>query len=205
MRDAFTQVAGMVLMLATGSVGTIALTGEYGTGLIRTTFAAVPARRPLVAAKVIVVTVVMIGYGALVAAASFWATQGILSGRQIGLPIGYPGALQAVAASAVLAPVCALIGMGIGAIVRHSASTMVITTAVLLLLPLCFTTKYRWTADIKHALPASAWERLIDIAYGRYGMVVYRPTTTTEAWIALASWSVAAAVVAVIVVHHRDV
>jgi hypothetical protein len=74
-----------------------------------------------------------------------------------------------------------------------------------LLLPLCFTTKYRWTADIEHALPASAWERLIDIGYGRFGFVVDRPTTTTEAWIALASWSIAAAVVAVTLVRHRDV
>jgi ABC-2 type transport system permease protein len=205
MRDAFTQVAGMVLMLATGSVGAITLTGEYGTGLIRTTFAAVPARRPLVAAKVLVVTAVMLGYGVLVAGSSFWATQAVLSGRHMGMSIGYPGVFQAVTASALLAPVCALIGMGIGAIVRHSASTMVITTAVLLLLPLCFTTKYRWTADIKHALPASAWERLIDVGYGRFGMVVHRPTTPTEAWIALAAWAVAATVVAVLVVHHRDV
>lgn len=205
MRDGFTQIAGMVLMLAAGSVGAITITGEYGTGLIRTTLAAVPARRSLVAAKLIDVTVVMLGYGAVVAGASFWATQAILSGRHAGLSIGYPGAFQAVAASAVLAPVCALIGMGIGAIVRHSASTMVITTAVLLLLPLCFTDHYRWTADIKHALPASAWERLIDVGYGRFGFAVHRPTTTTEAWIALALWSLATMVVAVTVVHRRDV
>jgi ABC-2 type transport system permease protein len=76
---------------------------------------------------------------------------------------------------------------------------------VLLLLPLCFTTKYRWTADIKHVLPASAWGRLVDVGYGRFGFVVDRPTTTTEAWIALASWAVAAAIVAVTVVHRRDV
>ena len=205
MRDAFPQGAGMVLMLAAGSVGAITLTGEYGTGLIRTTFAAVPARRSLVTAKLIDVTVVMLGYGTVVAGVSFWATQTILSGRHASLSIGYPGAFQAVAASAVLAPVCALIGMGIGAIVRHSAATMVITTVVILLLPIFFTDHYRWTADIKHALPASAWGRLVDVGYGRFGFAVHRPTTTTEAWIALALWSLGAAVVAVTVVHRRDV
>jgi hypothetical protein len=95
--------------------------------------------------------------------------------------------------------------MGIGAIVRHSAAAMVITTAVLLLLPIFFTDHYRWTADIKHALPGSAWQRLVDIGYGRFGFVVHRPTTTTEAWIALALWSLGAAVVAVTAVHRRDV
>ncbi|MCO5973691.1 hypothetical protein [Actinoallomurus soli] len=205
MRDAFTQVAGLVLMLAAGSVGAITITGEYGTGLVRTTFAAVPARRSVVAAKLVDVTVVMLGYGALVAGASFWVTQAILSGRHVGMSIGYPGAFQAVAASALLAPVSALVGMGLGAIIRHGAATMVITTAVLLLLPLCFTDHYRWTADVKHALPASAWGRLIDVGYGRFGFAVRHPTTTTEAWIALASWAIAAAAVAVTVVHHRDV
>ncbi|GLY84409.1 hypothetical protein [Actinoallomurus iriomotensis] len=205
MRDAFTQVAGLVLMLAAGSVGAITITGEYGTGLIRTTFSAVPDRRSLVTAKLIDVTAVMLGYGTIVAGASFWATQAILSGRHAGLSIGYPGAFQAVAASAVLAPVCALIGMGLGAIIRHGAATMVITTAVLLLLPFCFTDHYRWTADIEHVLPASAWQRLIDVGYGRFGFPVRRPTTTTEAWIALALWALGAALVAITVVHRRDV
>ncbi|WP_433188504.1 hypothetical protein [Actinoallomurus sp. CA-150999] len=205
MRDAFPDGAGLLLMLATGSVGAITLTGEYGTGQIRTTFAAVPARRSLVTAKLIDVTVVMLGYGTVVAGTSFWATQAILSGRHVGMSIGYPGAFQAVAASAVLAPVCALIGMGIGAIVRHSAATMVITAAALLLLPLFFTDHYRWTADIKHALPASAWERLTDLGYGRFGFTVRHPTTTTEAWIALAVWALASAAVAITVVHRRDV
>ncbi|WP_329256022.1 hypothetical protein OG417_15615 [Actinoallomurus sp. NBC_01490] len=205
MRDAFTDVAGLVFMLAAGSVGAITITGEYGTGLIRTTFSAVPDRRSLVTAKLIDVTLVMLGYGTVVAGASFWATQAILSGRHVGMSIGYPGAFQAVAASAVLAPVCAFIGMGLGAIIRHGAATMAITTVVLLLLPLCFTDHYRWTADIKHALPASAWQRLTDVGYGRFGFVVHRPTTTTEAWIALALWALGAALVAVTVVHRRDV
>ncbi|GAA4499489.1 ABC transporter permease [Actinoallomurus oryzae] len=205
MRDAFTNVAGLVFMLAAGSVGAITITGEYGTGLIRTTFSAVPDRRSLVTAKLIDVTVVMLGYGTVIAGASFWATQAILSGRHAGMSIGYPGAFQAVAASVVLAPVCSFIGMGLGAIIRHGAATTVITTVILLLLPLCFTDHYRWTADIKHALPASAWQRLTDVGYGRFGFVVHRPTTTIEAWIALALWALGAALVAVTVVHRRDV
>ncbi|GAA0370549.1 ABC transporter permease [Actinoallomurus spadix] len=205
MRDAFTLISGMIIMLVAGSIGAITITGEYGTGLIRTTFAAVPARRSLVAAKLIDVTVVMLGYGTVVAGVSFWATQAILSGHHVGMSIGYPGAFQAVAASALLAPVCALLGMGLGAIIRHGAATMAITTAVLLLLPPCFTDHYRWTADIKHAMPSTAWQRLVDVGYGRFGFTVRHPTTTTEAWITLAIWAVAAAAVAVTVVDRRDV
>ncbi|MFF3686085.1 hypothetical protein [Streptomyces sp. NPDC002187] len=57
----------MVLILATGSIGALTVVGEYSTGQIRTTFAAVPARRSVVAAKVAVVTAVMLVHCAVVA------------------------------------------------------------------------------------------------------------------------------------------
>ncbi|HEY6788887.1 MAG TPA: hypothetical protein VI365_16390, partial [Trebonia sp.] len=41
----------------------VTITGEYSTGLIRTTFTAVPARRPGMAAKACVITAVMTAYG----------------------------------------------------------------------------------------------------------------------------------------------
>ncbi|MEU3372470.1 hypothetical protein ABZ734_18615 [Streptomyces sp. NPDC006660] len=103
MRDAFTAGACMVLILATGSIGALTLVGEYSTGQIRTTFAAVPARRSVVAAKMAVVSAVMLGYGTVVAGTSFGVTQALLSGRGIGLSLDHPGALRAVAASALLA------------------------------------------------------------------------------------------------------
>src|SRR5581483_10718453 len=71
LQDAFTTNAGIVMMIAAAAIGTLAITGEYGTGLIRTTFTAVPARRSVLAAKVAVLTVIMTGFGAVVAAASF--------------------------------------------------------------------------------------------------------------------------------------
>ncbi|MFE5487788.1 hypothetical protein [Streptomyces sp. NPDC056527] len=56
--DAFTTNAGMVLMLCFSAIGALTVVGEYGTGMIRTTFAAVPARRSVMAAKLLVVTAV---------------------------------------------------------------------------------------------------------------------------------------------------
>ena len=67
--EAFTTNACFVMMIAAGAIGSLVITGEYRTGLNRTTFAAVPARRPVMAARLAVLTAVMTAYGALVAAA----------------------------------------------------------------------------------------------------------------------------------------
>ncbi|MFJ3820099.1 ABC transporter permease [Streptomyces nodosus] len=207
LRDAFTQGAAMILVLAAASIGAATVVGEYATGLIRTTFTAVPDRRALMAAKVAVVTAVMTVYGAVVSGASFAATQAILDGRGQGVPIGHPGALRVVVASALLAPVCALVGMGLGALIRHSATTMVVHVFVLLFLPSFITERYHWTACIRNALPFSAWFRLVDIDYGHrpFTLASRWPTTVTGGWIVFGAWALVAAVVTVAAVDRRDV
>jgi ABC-2 type transport system permease protein len=203
MRDAFTRPACLVLMLAAGSIGAITIVSEYSTGLIRTTFAAVPARRSVLAAKVTVVAAVSLLFGLVIAATSFGVTQAILSGRHAGLSISYPGALRTVAASALLAPVCALIGMGIGAIIRHSATTIVITIVVLLLLPILIDSPlHRWVNDLHNAMPFPAWERLTfpgNPAFGGSSLA-----TITGSWIVLALWPLVAVILGAAVVHRRD-
>ncbi|MFJ6082517.1 ABC transporter permease [Streptomyces sp. NPDC092369] len=207
LRDAFTQGAAMIMILACASIGAITVVGEYATGLIRTTFTAVPDRRALMAAKVAVVTTVMTMFGAVVAGASFAVTQAILAGRDAGVSIGEPGAVRVIAASALLAPVCALVGMGLGALIRHGATTMVLTTGVLLLAPTFVTERYHWTACVRNALPYNAWVRLADIGYGRepYTLATRYPTSVAGGWAVFTVWAVVGAVVTLVAVDRRDV
>jgi ABC-2 type transport system permease protein len=205
MRDAFNDPAGMVLAMAASGIGAVTVVGEYSSGMIRTTFAAVPARRAVMGAKVAVVAVVFTVFGAVLSAASFGISQAILSAEHIGLSIGYPGALRAVAASALLAPVCALIGMGVGAVIRHTATTIVVVTGFLLLVPRLFDSRrHHWVAVMHDALPASAWARLTETgAETVLGEQAY-PASIAGSWTAFALWSLAAAVVTVVAVHRRD-
>ncbi|MFD7966729.1 ABC transporter permease subunit [Streptomyces zaomyceticus] len=203
MRDAFTLGGAMVFMLATGAVGALVIVGEYGTGQIRQTFAAVPDRRAVIAAKALVLAAVMLVHGALVAGVSFAATQAVLSGRDAGMSIGYPGAASAVAASALLAPVCALVGFGLGALLRHTATTIVTLTGVLLLLPALVDGRSRWSATVLHALPQGAWRRLTEI--GESPVPVEFPWTAAGAWTVYAVWSLASVAVALVAVHRRGV
>ncbi|MEV8348272.1 ABC transporter permease [Streptomyces niveus] len=200
---AYTTNAGTIMMLAAGAVGAVAITGEYGTGLIRTTFAAVPARRSVMAAKVAVLALVMTGYGAVVAALSFWLSQAILARRDAGVSIGDPGSLRLVVASALLAPVCGLAGMAIGVLLRHGGAAIVTVVVVLLVVPLVFADDRHWAAVVDHALPSSAWMRLVDVRYDP-GMGIPFPWTVGGAWTVFALWALGAAAVAVFAVPRRD-
>ncbi|MEV0747844.1 ABC transporter permease subunit [Streptomyces sp. NBC_01220] len=199
--DAFTGNAAMVLVLAVAAIGAVSITGEYATGLIRTTFTAVPARRSVLAAKALVLTAVTTLFGALVALASFVSTQAILSGRDASVTLGHPGALRLVVASALLAPVAALAGLAIGAVIRHTGGAVIGCVVVLLLLPMVLSDRRHLTAVLQHTLPFSAWERLS--ASDLHASVLY-PWTVSGAWTVYVAWALLAGVVATVTVHRRD-
>ncbi|WP_306326473.1 ABC transporter permease subunit [Streptomyces venezuelae] len=198
---AFTGNAAMVMMLALGALGALAIVGEYSTGTIRTTFAAVPARGAVMGAKAVVVAAFAALFGALVAGGSFFLTQAILDGKGLGVPLGHPGAGRVILASALLAPVCALAGMALGTVVRHTAATMITTVGVLLVLPIVLTDGRHWSATAGHALPYRAWLRLVDVR----SLPADFPWTTGGAWTVYVVWTLAAAAVAVVGVRRRDV
>ncbi|MFF8641572.1 ABC transporter permease [Streptomyces sp. NPDC015345] len=200
MLDAFTDAAVLCLMLTASAMGALTVVGEYSTGLIRTTFTAVPARRSVMAAKVIVVTLVTTGLGLVAAGGSFWLTQAILSGRDTGLSIGDAGVVPALLASALIAPVAALVGMAIGALVRASAATMGVSFAVLLLVPMAVSDDHHGTAVVDHLLPYSAWARLAQVVE----KPVHFPWSEGGAWAVYAAWGLVSAVITVVAVERRD-
>ncbi|MGX2993139.1 ABC transporter permease [Streptomyces sp. JNUCC 64] len=201
---AFADPAWQLLILAAGAFGAAALTGEYASGLVRATFAAVPDRRAVVAAKALVVAVALTGFGTVVSWGSFGVTQWLLR-DQGGLGPGDPGALRAVTAAALLAPVCGLVGLALAAVVRHVAGGVLAVAGVLLLLPALFRGEtYRWVAEIGNAMPLSAWAALVENPE-RPGPPEKYPVTVTGAWTVFAAWAGAAVVVAVETVRRRDV
>ncbi|MEV1025044.1 ABC transporter permease subunit [Streptomyces sp. NPDC050264] len=200
LQHAFTSNAALLMALALGAIGALVILGEYSTGTNRTTFAAVPARRSVIAAKAVVVTVVTTVFGAVVAGVSFALTQAILDRRDAGVSIGDPGAFRIVLASALLAPVCALAGFALGAVVRHTASTMITSVVVILVLPLFLTDGRHWSAVAGHTLPYRAWLRLVDVNYSPIAF----SWSTGGAWTVYTVWAGVACAIAVTSVHRRD-
>ena len=201
------KIARDLMMIAFGSLGAMTVFGEYSSGLVRTTFAAVPDRRSVVAAKLLVVVTVTALAGTAVSAISFFVTQSMLASRHLGLSIGSSGALRAVAAFALIALVAALVGMALAALIRHAAGSVIAVVGVLLLLPMLFGgDRYRLLKQIGNCMPLTAMERLkIDPDPALHqDLGKYAPTITT-AWTVLAAWALISALTALIVVKRRDV
>lgn len=195
---AFTQGAVFVGFLAVSAIGAVLVASEYSTGMIRTTFAAVPARRAVMAAKLVVAAALFTVWGAVVATVSFFGSQWILSWRDVGVPIGHPGAVRVVVASALIALVAVLVGMGLAALLRHVASSIVAAVALLLLAPALINSQREWLIQIDNLFPLTAWMRLSSLEADVPGPYL----TTGGAWVVYVVWAVVAVVLAGAVVKR---
>ena len=118
-------LAGMVpgLLLA-GVLGVLTMTGEYTSGMIRSTLAAVPRRPMLLAAKAAVFGAVMLAAGEAATFISFLAG-GLALRHGIAAPsLSQPGVLRAVLLSGTSFCLIGLLGLGLGAIIRHTAAAV---------------------------------------------------------------------------------
>jgi ABC-2 type transport system permease protein len=118
-------LAGVVpgLLLA-GVLGVLTMTSEYSSGLIRSTLAAVPRRPRVLAAKAVVLGAALLVAGETAAFVSFLAG-GAALGHGIAAPgLGQPGVLRAVLLTGASFSLVGLLGLGLGAIVRHSGAAI---------------------------------------------------------------------------------
>ena len=128
-------VLGQLLL---GALGVLAITTEFSSGMIRATFAAVPSRPLVLAAKAAVLGAVTLTAGELAAFAAFAAGQAALQAPAPHATLGQPGVLRAVLLAGAYPALIALIGLGLGALVRHTAGGICALVGVLFVLPLLF-------------------------------------------------------------------
>ncbi|MEU8513703.1 ABC transporter permease [Kitasatospora sp. NPDC048722] len=199
------SISSALTAVAAGSLGAITVFGEYTTGLIRTTFAAVPDRRGVIGAKVLLIGGITALAGVVVSAVSFFATNAMLASRHVGLSIADDGCLRAVLGYAAIVPVCALIGMALGAALRHATASIVSLVMLLFILPMMFGgDRYRWLKEIGTHLPLATVQRLSINPDSTTTMGKYAPSVL-DSWITMGVWGVAAVAVTVVLVRRRDV
>jgi len=121
--------------LVFGALGVLVIGSEYSTGLIRTTFAAVPQRRAILAAKATVLGTVALVVGELLAFIAFFASQAFLHGIGRGQSITSPRALRAVLCAGFAMAVIALIGTALGALLRSPAGAISALFGLVFILP----------------------------------------------------------------------
>jgi ABC-type transport system involved in multi-copper enzyme maturation permease subunit len=162
-----TAVGGWHLAeLAIGVLGVLVITGEYSTGMIRSSFAAVPHRLPVLWAKGGV-------YGAVVFAlmlpstlVAFFISQAILRQHHVQTTIGAPHVLRALIGCALFLTAVGLLGLALGALVRNTAGGIATFAGVMFVLPgLAAILPNSWGDSIDPYLPLSAGTAVINLTH----------------------------------------
>jgi ABC-type transport system involved in multi-copper enzyme maturation permease subunit len=110
--------------LAVGVLGVLVVAGEYATGTIRASLAAVPRRLPVLWGKVVVVGLATLVLCLPAALAAFLVGQSILAGEHLDIALGAPGVARAVVGSALYLSAIGLLGLGLGALLRSTAGAV---------------------------------------------------------------------------------
>ncbi|HEV2921467.1 MAG TPA: ABC transporter permease, partial [Actinomycetota bacterium] len=110
--------------LAIGVLGLLLITGEYASGMVRTSFAAVPRRLPVLWGKAVVVGLATLVLCLPAALAAFLVGQSVLSAKHLDIALGDPGVARAVLGSALYLSAIGLLGLGLGALLRSTAGAV---------------------------------------------------------------------------------
>jgi hypothetical protein len=123
-----------LISLVLGVFGVLMVTGEHTSGLIKATLAAVPRRVPVLLAKALVLFVAGVPLMLVVCTASFVAVQVFVEPEQR-IWFDEPDVLRATI-GAMFAPIAlALLGLALGAVMRHTAGTITAYVVALLVVP----------------------------------------------------------------------
>jgi ABC-2 type transport system permease protein len=143
--------------------GALAVTAEYSTGMIRTSFTSQPRRGTVFAAKGIITAAVALAVGLVSSFASFFIGAAFYSGKGVDIALSDPGVLRAVIGGGLYLAMSALLAFGLGAVLRHTAGA--ITSAIGLLFVVTILANFlpsSWRDSIGKFIPANAGGQIIN-------------------------------------------
>jgi len=176
-------------------VGVLTVTSEYTTGSIRTTFAAVPRRGVLLAAKLVAVGLIVLGMGTAISLAAFLAGQAVLAGQHHAVGLGDPGSVQAVISAGGYLTAMGLLGVALGALLRHTVAAVLAVLGLGLGGTLLGAFFPAWVRDhVFYYLPGPIG----------YRITATHPGPSVGDYMALGAWVVVVALLAFLVIRRRD-
>jgi ABC-2 type transport system permease protein len=186
----------------------LVISGEYSSGMIRTTLTAMPHRATVFAAKAITLTAVVAVAGTTAVLGSLLAGRLILPHHGFTAARGHPAlsladgpTLRATSGSILYLTLIALLSLGIAAIVRDSATSIGVILGLLYLLPI-----------LSQVIGNQHWQRLLQqIAPMSAGLAIQATTDLhslpLSPWAGLgvtAGWSAAALAAGGLLIRKRD-
>lgn len=187
----------MLAQLVIGVLGALVITGEYATGMIRSSLMAVPRRVPVLVAKAVVfagVTFVLMLVSAFIA---FFVGQAALGSH--GTTLGAGHALRPIVGVALYLTVVALFALGLGFALRNTAASIATLFALLLVVPgLAQLLPTSWQPHVLPYLPSNAGESVFRL-HPDTGML-----STWTGFGVFCAWAAAALVAGFVVLKRRD-
>jgi ABC-type transport system involved in multi-copper enzyme maturation permease subunit len=186
--------------LLIGALGVLVVSGEYSTGMIRSTFAAVPKRLPTVWAKALVFAVVVGTTLTVAAVVAFLSSQALLSHYRPGYSLADPGVPRAVFGTAMYLTLLGVLGGAVGWIVRNTPGALVSFLGLILVVPVIFGNLLgNWGKDVAQFMPGEAGRSFITGLHQPYMLSVGTGLVVFLAWVAVA------VACATVLLRRRDV
>ncbi|MFB7496381.1 ABC transporter permease [Streptomyces sp. NPDC056161] len=152
--------------LALGVLGVLVMAGEYSTGMIRSTLAAVPRRLPVLWSKAAVFGLVALAVGTLGAFVAFLFGSGIVSGTPAAMGLSHPGVLRGLLGAGLYLGLVGVIGVALGALLRSVAGGISVLVAALMLIPgLISLLPSSWQDNISPYLPSNAGQSIFALTH----------------------------------------
>ena len=131
------SLAGVFLaQLVIGVLGVLVLSAEYSSGTIRATLAAVPQRRTVLVVKAAVFAVVAFLVSIVACLIAFEVAQRIYTKHSVDVALTAPGVPRIILGGALYLTVVGLLGLGLAAIMRHTAGAISTLFGLLLVVPI---------------------------------------------------------------------
>jgi len=157
---AFSIAAGMA-QLAVAVLGTLVITGEYSTGMIRSTLAAVPRRLPALWAKGVVLTAAILVVSTVSVGLSLGVMELLLRSKGLAPDLGDRETIRILAGVPLYLAAIALLAFAIGALLRHSAGALATVLGLLLVIPTLFQIPWKPLQLIGPFMPATAGSKIL--------------------------------------------
>jgi ABC-2 type transport system permease protein len=122
-------------VIAFGVLGVLLMSGEYSTGMIRSSLTAVPRRLPVLWGKLAVFAGAIFSISLVASFISFFLGQLLLSSHHLNVAITAPGALRSVIGAALYMTVAGTMGVALGALLRNAAAGISAFVAVFFIIP----------------------------------------------------------------------
>lgn len=182
---------GSMTELLAGVLGTLAITGEYRSGTIRASLAAVPRRGRLFAAKAAAIAAVGLVAGEAAVFAGYAISHGIVGDRTLLLDSrGFAEQAPLLVAQGLTVLLFALLGLSLGTLTRSAAGTIPVLVLLWYILPIVANLLPEpWHGRIGSIVPDSLPGQLVGVGneHSVYGALLppWGAALAMAAWIAL--------------------